>query len=74
MNRRIWKLGWLTTLLLGLGTVVATPAQAVVEGVTGTTFNITTSRAYIPTPDGGSLLVWGYGVEGGLPQYPGPSS
>lgn len=73
MNRRIWKLGWLTTLLLGLGALVATPAEAVVDGVTGTTFNITTSKAYIPTPDGGSLLVWGYGIDGGLPQYPGPT-
>jgi FtsP/CotA-like multicopper oxidase with cupredoxin domain len=50
-------------------------AQSDVPGVAGPTFDLTASAGHIDTPDGDSLLVWGYGVTGnpnGM-QYPGPT-
>jgi FtsP/CotA-like multicopper oxidase with cupredoxin domain len=47
--------------------------QAVVSGITGPTFNLMTGTATINTPDGDSLLIWCYGVEGEFAQYPGPT-
>ena len=62
-------------LLLMLGAVSAAHANAVVAGITGTTFNLTTGTASFPTPDGDSLFVWLYGdMDGGTAvQYPGPT-
>jgi FtsP/CotA-like multicopper oxidase with cupredoxin domain len=59
-------------LLLGLWNA---GAHAVVDGVTGTTFNFTARADYISTGDGGSLLAWGYANDGGsgIMQYPGPT-
>jgi len=48
-------------------------ANAVVPGITGPTFNIKTGTFSISTPDGDSLFVWAYGVNTGIPQYPGPT-
>jgi len=50
-------------------------ARAVVDGVTGTTFNFTARADYISTGDGGSLLAWGYANDDGtgIMQYPGPT-
>ena len=60
-------------------------AGAAINGVTGTrttgavTFDLVTSFANIPTPDGNSVHMWGYGVEdldgdGVIDmQYPGPT-
>lgn len=56
--------------LLGL---LSTGSQAAVVGITGNTFDLTAKQAYITTPDGDSLLVWGYAVDGGAMQYPGPT-
>ena len=47
--------------------------NAHISGVTGTTFNLTASPAYISSGDGGNILVWGYGVQGAAAQYPGPT-
>ena len=60
-------------LMLPLLSFTPSRSEAVVEGITGNTFNLTASTGYITTGDGGSLLVWGYGVNGGLAQYPGPT-
>jgi FtsP/CotA-like multicopper oxidase with cupredoxin domain len=52
---------------------------AAINGVTGnravgaTTFNLVTSFANIPTPDGNSVHMWGYSVAGSPMQYPGPT-
>jgi len=64
--------GWLATVLLGLllGTV---QVYAAIDGITGPTFNLNASSGYIDTPDGDSLLVWGFGEGGGTMQYPGPT-
>jgi FtsP/CotA-like multicopper oxidase with cupredoxin domain len=50
-----------------------TQAMAVVEGVSGPTFNLYAMPTYISTADGDSIMVWGFGVEGGWPQYPAPT-
>lgn len=47
--------------------------HAQINGVTGTTFNLTAAPAYISAGDGSSILVWGYGIQGGVAQYPGPT-
>ncbi len=55
------------------------PAQADILGITGTnvmgvqTFDLIAAPFHISTPDGARILVWGYGPEGGVPQYPGPT-
>lgn len=62
--------------LLGLLHLLAfhlTPALAVVDGVTGTSFDLTAKAGYISTPDGDSILTWGYALGAGVMQYPGPT-
>lgn len=57
----------------------ASNTNAAINGVTGdrttgaVTFNLVTSFANIPTPDGNSVHMWGYGVAGSPMQYPGPT-
>lgn len=60
------------SLVLGMGLAPGS-AQAAIDGVSGPTFELYASPGYIDTPDGNSLLVWGYGVEGQPMQYPGPT-
>ncbi len=48
-------------------------AGATIDGITGTTFNFAVKTGHISTPDGGSILIWGYADGAGLPQYPGPT-
>ena len=49
------------------------PAQAAIDGITGTTFSLTAKTGYISTADGGSYLMWGYANGAGLMQFPGPT-
>lgn len=70
MNTRHGSTAALPALLLLL---LSTQAAAVVEGVSGPTFNLYAMPTYVTTADGGSILVWGFGVEGGWPQYPAPT-
>ena len=46
---------------------------AQIYGVTGTSFNLKTKTAHISTPDGDSILVWGYALNDEPMQYPGPT-
>jgi hypothetical protein len=48
-------------------------ANAVVPGITGASFNLTTGTASIATPDGDSLFIWAYANGAGVVQYPGPT-
>ena len=48
-------------------------AAAVINGITGTAFNLTATTGHISTPDGGSYLVWGFANGAALAQYPGPT-
>lgn len=50
------------------------PALAMIDGVTGSTFNLIADSGRVVTPDGSSLPFWGYGLaSSGKPQYPGPT-
>jgi len=49
------------------------PAQAAIEGITGSTFTLTAKAGYISTGDGQSLLAYGYANGAGEMQYPGPT-
>jgi len=73
MNRSIAKFtaGW--SILVVLVLVWALPGQAAVQGVTGTRFDLVAREGHVNTPDGGSTYSWGYSLEEGLMQYPGPT-
>lgn len=58
------------TILLVLS---AGGAEAGIKGVAGTTFNLTAKADHIATGDGGSVHFWGYALDGGRAQYPGPT-
>ena len=50
-----------TGLLLGVVlATLALPAQATITGITGTNFTLVAKADYISTPDGNSLLTWGF--------------
>lgn len=51
----------------------AVGSQAAINGVSGTTFNLTAKADHISTGDGGSVLFWGYALDDGRAQYPGPT-
>jgi hypothetical protein len=51
----------------------AASAEAVIDGLSGTTFSLTARADRITTGDGNSLLFWGYAVGAGRAQYPGPT-
>ena len=59
-------------LLVGIS---AAPVQAVVDGIEGTTFNLVAKQDTISSPDGDSILMWGYADADGsnTMQYPGPT-
>lgn len=76
MNQRLLALGRAVlatlTLLSGGG------AGAGVDGITGTSFNLTAKADYITAGDGASLLNWGFAADDagpfpGVMQYPGPT-
>jgi FtsP/CotA-like multicopper oxidase with cupredoxin domain len=57
-------------LLVGFS---AAPVQAVVDGIEGNTFDLVARQDYISSPDGDSILMWGYANGGNPMQYPGPT-
>lgn len=59
----------IATLLVTLGG----EARAVVDGVTGTTFDLTAKEDIVSTADGNSHYAWGYALGTGRMQYPGPT-
>jgi plastocyanin len=64
--------GLLAGLLLVLSTA-SIKAQAEIPGISGPTFSLSAGSGYISTPDGDSVLIWSYGLDGGAVQYPGPT-
>jgi FtsP/CotA-like multicopper oxidase with cupredoxin domain len=44
-----------------------------IDGVSGTNFYLTAGSSYLSTPDGDSLLFWGYSERFAATQYPGPT-
>ena len=53
--------------------LTSSASYAVVSGITGTNFKLIAESALITTPDGDSVLMWGYALDGGPMQYPGPT-
>lgn len=75
MNQSIRKFALLIRQLVGamlLG-MLATTGHAAINGIPGPSFNLTARPAHISTPDGDSVLMWGYAANGGAMQYPGPT-
>jgi len=67
------KSGPTAALAAVLLVLAAANANAKIDGLTGTTFNLTAKADLVQTPDGGSLLFWGYAPNDGTAQYPGPT-
>lgn len=63
---------WLAIALLCLWAPVS-DAGAVVAGITGPNFSLSTGATSISTPDGDSVLIWAFAPAGGPVQYPGPT-
>ena len=55
-------------MFLGTG-----PADATINGLTGTSFNFTAKVGHISTADGFAPLLWGFANGSGVAQYPGPT-
>jgi manganese oxidase len=78
MNRLARALGQALLAAAALVSGAAASAGATVDGIAGTTFNLTAKAAYITTGDGNNVLAWGYasdtgGAFPGTMQYPGPT-
>ncbi len=66
------------TMQLSMAIVLAllcqvSPLQARIDGITGTNFTLSVKTGRVFTPDGGSILLWGYANGAGPAQYPGPT-
>ncbi len=74
MNRFLLKCFSLTLFFL-IWVLLLPPrdASAVIDGISGNTFNLVAKEGHISTPDGGSVLLWGYAIGNGRVQYPGPT-
>ncbi len=57
-------------LLSLLGTL---PGYAAITGVSGTQFNLVARDGYVSVADGASLYTWGFALDTGRMQYPGPT-
>jgi FtsP/CotA-like multicopper oxidase with cupredoxin domain len=66
MNKTISKMLVLTPLLALL---LAATAYGAAPGITGPTFNLTATDAYLSQPDGQSIYSWGYGCNGAPSGY-----
>jgi len=74
----IMKLLTIPLMIICLAVIPLSQADAKIYGLSGTSptpaFEFIAAAAHISTPDGGSLLFWGFGdASGGMPQYPGPT-
>ena len=65
--------GLLPLVALLLAVAWASPASAVIDGISGTTFNFTAKTNHISCADGLAFQIWGFANEMGPAQYPGPT-
>jgi len=63
MKKANSKIGQLL-LLTALGLLLVATANAAAPGITGPTFNLVASPAFITQPDGEAVYSWGYGCDG----------
>ncbi|HYQ48373.1 MAG TPA: multicopper oxidase domain-containing protein, partial [Thermodesulfovibrionales bacterium] len=69
MKNRIRSAAGALLVLLLFGTV---PAHAAIQGLSGTTFDLTAAEGTISPIDGNGIYMWGYGTNGNM-QMPGPT-
>jgi len=67
---RKWPLLALVGVLLLL---LPGASEAVIDGITGPTFNLTAKTGHISTGEGNSVFMWGYADGASNMQYPGPT-
>ncbi|MBN2432023.1 MAG: multicopper oxidase domain-containing protein [Acidobacteria bacterium] len=69
------RMGTRLLLLLMFAVFIAgvIQAQAVIPGVTGTSFNLAAREGYLSTGDGNSFYAWGFAIDNEWMQYPGPT-
>ena len=79
MNKTFNQAGRLAALSLSVMLSALSPqTEAAITGVSGTTFNFVACPFSIPTPDGATVPMWGYGIgttaaDCATAQYPGPT-
>lgn len=74
MNQRTNHARGLTVVLAAvLLLVLSGNALATIDGVSGSSFNLTARTDHMSTADGGSLLLWGYALPAQRAQHPGPT-
>ena len=73
MQHRTHRRSGIAAALAVLGCVAATPAHAQIIGLQGSNFALTAKADRISTPDGNSILIWGFAAGLGRAQYPGPT-
>ncbi len=73
MNSGVAKQAMIGSVLVLLFLAGAFPGEAAISGVTGTQFNLVAREGYVSVADGGSLYSWGYALDNGRMQYPGPT-
>ena len=73
MNSGVARQAMIGSVLVLLFLAAAFPAGAAISGVTGTQFNLVAREGYVSVADGGSLYSWGYALDNGRMQYPGPT-
>ena len=61
MKRAIVKSQILLAALIAVAMLFTVSAQAAAPGITGTTFNLVATPAYLNQPDGQAIYSWGYG-------------
>ena len=61
----------LSLLALFLTAICLPTAEAKIDGIVATTFNLTAREGHISTAEGNSLYAWGYANGAGSMQYPG---
>ena len=69
MKKAIWKKMFLVVATAAALSFIATAAYAAAPGITGPTFNLIASPAYITQPDGQMVYSWGYGCNGAPTGY-----
>ncbi len=74
MNKVLKRRGGLILVLMTVLLLWSVQAQAVVDGVESTSFDLVAKQDHISAPDGDSILMWGYALgAGSRMQYPGPT-
>jgi len=72
-STRTEKIMRLIYLTMTMASVFSSQIYAKIDTVKGPSFSLTAKEGYITTPDGGAYLMWGYALDGGTMQYPGPT-